>query len=90
MGHTVPTASHKSNRKIPNRLVVIMSWFLFLFFSVLVSPTIKINGFGAQEHVRKSRNHRDEGIEGSHISKSENYKFKLEQNTTELLSISFP
>ena len=48
-------------------------------------------GFGAQGHVQKSRNDRNEGPEGSHITKSKSYKFKLEQNnTTELLSISFP
>ena len=54
-----------------------------------MSTKIKTNGFGAQGHIRKSRNHRNEGFEGSHISKSKNYKFKLEQNnTTKLLSIS--
>ena len=34
-------------------------------------------------------NHRNEGFEDSHISKSRSYKFKLEQNnTTELLNRS--
>ena len=52
---------------------------------------MKINGFGAQGHVQKSRNHEHEGSEGSHISTSESYKFKLEQNTTaELLSTNIP
>ena len=55
-----------------------------------MSPKIINIGFGAQGHVRKSRNHRNEGFEGSHESKSKSYKYKLEQsNTTELLSISF-
>ena len=56
-----------------------------------MSPKIEINGFGAQGHVRKSRNRRNEGVEGSHITKSKSYEFKLEQSsTTELSSISFP
>ena len=37
-------------------------------------------GFGAQGHVKKTANHRSEGFEGSNISKSKSYKFKLEQN----------
>ena len=46
-------------------------------------------GLGAQGHVRKSRNYRNEGFEGSPISKLESYKFQMKQNnTTELLSIS--
>ena len=54
-----------------------------------MSPKTKINGFGAQGHVQKSRNHRNEGLEGSHISKSKSYKFKLEQHDImELISIS--
>ena len=54
-----------------------------------MSPEMKINGSGAQGHVRKSRNQRSEGSEGSHLSKSKSYKFKLKQNhTTEPLSIS--
>ena len=56
-----------------------------------MSPKIKLDGSGARGHVRKSPNHRNEGFEGSPISKSKSYKFKLGQNsTTELLSISFP
>ena len=56
-----------------------------------MSPEINNIGFGAQGHVRKSRNHRNEEFEGSAISKSKIYKFKLKQNnTTELLSIAFP
>ena len=46
-------------------------------------------GFVAQGHVRKSRNPRNDGLDVSHITKSNSYKFKLKQNnTTELLSIS--
>ena len=56
-----------------------------------MSPKIFNIGFGAQGHVAKSRNHGNEGFEGSPISKSKGYKFKLKQNnTTEFLSISFP
>ena len=56
-----------------------------------MSPEIKNIGFGAQGHFPKSRNHRNEGLEGSRISKSKSYKFKLKQNkTTEVLKISFP
>ena len=48
-------------------------------------------GFGAQGHVHKSRNHRNERFEGYPINKSRSYRFKLEQNNrTELLNISFP
>ena len=44
-------------------------------------------GFAAQGHVRKFPNHRNEGFEGSLVSKSQRYKFKLKQNNlTELLS----
>ena len=56
-----------------------------------MSPKINNIGFGAHGHIQKSRNHRNEGFECSHISKSKSYKFKLKQiKTTELLSISFP
>ena len=56
-----------------------------------MSPKINHSGFGAQGHVWKSRNHRNEGFEGSPITRSKSYKLKLEQNsTTELLSIYFP
>ena len=56
-----------------------------------MSPEIKINGFAAQGPVQKSRNQRNEGFEGSPITKSKSCKFNLKQhNTTELLSISFP
>ena len=34
-----------------------------LFLGVLVSPKMKIVGFGARGHVQKSRNHRNEGFE---------------------------
>ena len=66
-----------------------MIWgFSSNLWSVLVS---QINGLGAQGHVRKSRNHRNEGSEGSHVTKSKSCKFKLKQNNImELLSISFP
>ena len=65
--------------------------FLLDFCSgVLVSPKINHVGFGAQGHVRKSGNHRNEGVEDSRISKSTRYMFKLKQNhITELLSVSF-
>ena len=54
-------------------------------------PKIKMNGFGAQGHVEKARNHRNEAFEGSHIMKSKSSKFKMEQNkNTELLNISLP
>ena len=65
--------------------------FSWTILSVLVSPEIKINVFGAQGHVRKVRNHRNEGFEGSHISKSKSYKLKSKQNhITELLDILLP
>ena len=52
---------------------------------------MNINGFGKKGHVQKFRNHRNEGFEGSHKSKSKKYKFKLGQNDiTELLNISLP
>ena len=58
---------------------------------ILGAPKINNTGFGAQGHVQKSRNHRNDGFEGSHICKSKSYKCKMEQNnTTEHLSISFP
>ena len=44
----------------------------------------------AQGHVQKSRNHENEGFEGSPITKSKSHKFKKKQNNpTELLAISF-
>ena len=53
------------------------------------SPKINNIGFGARGHIRKSRNHRNNVLEGSHISKSTSHKFKSKQNnTTEFLSIS--
>ena len=56
-----------------------------------MSPKMNNIGFGAQGYVQKSRNHRDEGFEGSSISKSKSYKSKSQQNDiTELLRISFP
>ena len=56
-----------------------------------MSPKINHIGCGARGHARKSRNHRNEGFEGSHITKSKSYKFEMEQNNlTELLSISLP
>ena len=55
-----------------------------------MSQKITRTGLGSPGHVRKSRNHGNEGFEGSPISKSKSYKFKLKQNNTmELLSISF-
>ena len=56
-----------------------------------MSPKIDDIGFGCQGHVRKYQNHRNDGFESSHITKSKRYKFKLEQiNPTEVLSVSFP
>ena len=53
-----------------------------------MSPKIKIIGFGAQGQVPKSRNHKNEGFEGSPIRKSEKYGAEMKQNNyTELLSI---
>ena len=58
-----------------------MIWDLsWIIWSVLESPKIKINDFGARGHVQKPRNHRNEKFEGSHISKSKRYKSKMEQN----------
>ena len=57
----------------------------------LEAPKMNINGFGKRGHVRQSRNHKNEGFDGSHIRKSKSYKFKFKQNNiTELLNISFP
>ena len=67
-------------------------WFGFSwnFKSIPGSPKINNIGFGAHGHVPKSRKHENEGVEGSHISKSKSYKLKTKQNNiTELLSISF-
>ena len=66
-----------------------MIWdFSLIIWSALVSPKIHNIGFGAQGHVRKIRNHENQGLEGLHTRKSKSYKFKLEQNnTTELVSI---
>ena len=56
-----------------------------------MSPKINNIGCGSQEHVRGSRNHRNEGFQGPHISKSKRYNFKSKQNNTkEFLGISFP
>ena len=89
VGHSFPFLANEyqvSKHTLLN--LIVFSWIIW---SVLVSPKIKIIGFGAQGHVRKSRNHRNEWFEGSHMSKSKSYKFKLEQNnSTELLSIPFP
>ena len=38
--------------------------FLDVLLGVLVSPKINFNGFGKKGHVRKPRNHRNEGVEG--------------------------
>ena len=65
---------------------MIVSWTIL---SVLVSPKIKIDGFGAQGHAQRSGNHRNERFEGSHMSKSKRYKFKSKQNDI-MERISFP
>ena len=69
-----------------------MVWdFSWIMWSVLVSPKVNHIGFGAHGHVQKSQNHRNEGFERSHITKSKQYKSKMDQNNkTQLLSISFP
>ena len=65
--------------------------FCWTIWRVRGSPEIKINGFGAQGHVRKSRNHENEGFSVSPTSKSKSYQSKVKQNNpTELLAISFP
>ena len=62
-----------------------------IVWSVQVPPTMEINSFGARGHVQKSRNHRNEGLESSHITEAKSHKFKLKQNNpTEFLSRSFP
>ena len=53
-----------------------------IYLGDLASPKINHIGFGTQAHVRKSRNHINEGFEGSHISKAKSYKSKLKQNNT--------
>ena len=74
-------------------LNIFLQWLLILLWTIWVtrvSPKINSIGFGARGHVQKSRNHRNEQFEGSHINKLESYKFKLKRNnTTELLSIYF-
>ena len=91
--HLFPTISpNMRSFEIRKNHFPLMIWDLsWVFKSSLGSPKMNNIGFGAQGHVRKSRNHRNEGFEGSHISKSKSYKPKLKQNnTTELLSISSP
>ena len=52
---------------------------------------MRIIGFGARGHIRKSQNHINENLLGSSISRSTSYKTKSEQNNSpELLSILFP
>ena len=83
----------KSQSLIFKTIVLPQSILVFspIIWRMLAFSETKINGFGAQGHVPKSRNHTNEGLEGSHISKPKSYKFKLKQNNhTELLSISFP
>ena len=64
--------------------------FFVICLGVLVSQKMKIDGVGKKGHVRKSRNHENAEFEGSPISKSKSYKFKLKQNNiTELLNIYF-
>ena len=48
----------------------ICSWIIW---SILVFPRIAIIGFGNHGHVRKSRNHEDEGFSVSPIIKSTSY-----------------
>ena len=93
MGHACPKVSKLPNRNF-TKMRCLFKNDLGLFLDYLEYPGLskdKINGVGAQGHVRKSRNHRNGRFEGAHISKSESYKFEWKRNnTTELLSISFP
>ena len=67
-----------TNCQISRNSVFEMIWDLSsIILNVLVSPKIKIIGSGAQGHVQKSRNHENEGFEGSHITKSKSYKSKM-------------
>ena len=51
-----------------------MIWgFSWIILSVLVSPKINHIGFGAQGHVRKSRNHEHEGFHDFSIVKRKSY-----------------
>ena len=86
VGHAFPNKSTSSDLKCLKRLSFTEDYgFPWIIWSVLVSPKIDNISFGAQGHDRKSRNHRNEGFEGSHTSKSKSYKIKLKQNcTTEL------
>ena len=43
-----------------------------------MSPKINHIGFGAQGQVRKSRNHRNEGFEGSHMEQIEKLEVQIE------------
>ena len=86
MRHTFPFS------KFPSLIVLKMLFekmccvCSLIIWSVLVSPKMNKNW-----RVKKSRNHRNEGFEGSHTSKSRGDKFKLKQNhITKLLSTSFP
>ena len=56
-----------------------------------MSPKMNSIGFGAQGHFQKSRNHRKDRFEDSHINKSKTCKSKVTQNSTmELRNISLP
>ena len=47
-------------------------------------------GLGKKGHVQKSRNDGNDGFEGSPITKSKSYKFKMKRdNTTELVACLF-
>ena len=72
-------------------LILNIIWdFSWNLWGILVSHKIKINGFLQTRHVQKSRNHRNEKLEGSPITTLKSYKIKLKQNNTmELLSIYF-
>ena len=64
--------------------------FLCFSLSVLGSPEISNIGFGARGHVQKSQNHRSEEFGSSHIHKSKSKTKSMQNNSTELLSLSFP
>ena len=64
--------------------------FLGLFEVSLGSPKINHVGFRAHGHVRKSRNHENEGFGGFPIKKSKSYWSKMQQhNSMELSCCSF-
>ena len=64
-----------------------LGFVVVLFLSILGPQKINNIGLGPQGHVKKFRSHENEGFEGSHITKSKSYKFKMEQNNTECFRV---